>query len=198
MRPNSASESRPEVRRESEHGPQRPRPPAAVEDVEQFRHWFDRHAQHEAQPADATRAAAASSDEREQRAVPADLLPPEAAALLNTHRLVLDLPVATTAMPLQSAGLGDLIEKHLRRMLVSEGARNGDGREARVMLRLSDATLPGTDLMLTRGESGWELRAEVASTAARDAMHACAPDLVERFASGGLGKLSIETVLRNA
>lgn len=194
MRPNSASESRPEVQRDHEHGPQRPRPPAAVEEIEQFRHWFDRHAQHEAQPADAARIAA-PLDERERRAITGEL-PPEAAALLNTHRLVLDLPAATTAMPLQSAGLGDLIEKHLRRMLVSEGARHGDGREARVMLRLSDASLPGTDLMLTRGDAGWELRAEVASTAARDALHACAPDLVERFAVGGLGKLSIETVMR--
>ena len=31
---------------------------------------------------------------------------------------------------------------------------------------------------------------------ARDALHECAPDLIERFAAGGLGKLSIETVLR--
>ena len=196
MRPNSASESRPEVRREDAHGTQRPRPPAAAEEIEQFRHWFDRHAQGDAGPADATRIATALG-EHERRAIPGEL-PPEAAALLNTHRLVLDLPVAATAMPLQSAGLGDLIEKHLRQMLVSESARSGDGREARVMLRLSDATLPGTDLMLTRGEAGWELRAEVASTAARDALHQCAPDLVERFAAGGLGKLSIETVLRNA
>lgn len=196
MRPNSASESRPEVRRDPEHGPQRPRLPAAAEDVEQFRHLFERNLQREAHPADAARAAGAHLEEREQRASGGDLLPPEAAALLNTHRLVLDLPAATTAMPMQSAGLGNLIEKHLRQLLVSESARTGEGREARVMLRLSDATLPGTDLMLTRGEAGWELRAEVASTTARDALHECAPDLIERFAAGGLGKLSIETVLR--
>jgi hypothetical protein len=50
--------------------------------------------------------------------------------------------------------------------------------------------------MLTRGDAGWELRAEANSAAALDALHDCAPDLVERFAAGGLGKLSVETVLR--
>ncbi|HEY6544876.1 MAG TPA: hypothetical protein VIZ64_08285 [Dokdonella sp.] len=193
MRTNPAHEARPEVSRESGREASRPRAAAAAGEVELFRQLFERNTRHEAHPAEAARVAGRLLEERER--APGELLAPETAALLNTHRLVLDLPAAPTAMPLQSAGLGPLIEKHLRQLLVSESTR-GDGREARVMLRLSDATLPGTDLMLTRGESGWELRAEVASAAARDALHECAPDLIARFAAGGLGKLSIETVLR--
>ena len=196
MRPNSASEARPEVRRDDADAARRSRPAAAVEDIEQFRQCFDQHAQRDAGAHDATRATIGNMDERDTRGQVPDVLPAEAMALLNTHRLVFELPVAATAMPAQSAGLTDLIEKHVRQLLVSDSARSGAGREVRVMLRLADSMLPGTDLMLTRGDAGWELRAEANSAAALDALHDCAPALVERFAAGGLGKLSVETVLR--
>ncbi len=197
MRSGSASETRPEVRRDDTEAARRLRPAAAVEDVERFRQCFDQQLRRDNDAHDPARAAVVGIDERDRRGQVADVLPAEAAALLNTHRLVFELPpVVASAMPARAAGLTDLIEKHVRQLLVSDSARGGAGSDARVMLRLADSTLSGTDLMLTRGDSGWALRAEASSAAALDALHECTPDLVERFAAGGLGKLSVETVLR--
>ncbi len=87
-------------------------------------------------------------------------------------------------------GLAELIEKHVRQLAVDErAARDSDGQ---VLLRMADATLPGTDLLLSRTADGWALRADVRSRASYDAIREAAPELSKRFAERNLGTLSIE------
>lgn len=87
-------------------------------------------------------------------------------------------------------GLAELIEKHVRQLAVDDrAARDSDGQ---VLLRMADATLPGTDLLLSRTADGWALRADVRSRASFDAIREAAPELAKRFAERNLGTLSIE------
>jgi hypothetical protein len=95
----------------------------------------------------------------------------------------------------QSGELAELIEKHVRRMLVSEDASHG-GRDGRVILSLADGALAGADLVLSRGESGWTLHAGALDARQAETMKRCAPDLVKRFAASGLGTISIESSSR--
>jgi len=199
MRASSANESRPETRRHDERDPCGRRTRIEPEERDQFRRLLEQGAR-----PDETGASDAPRDLRtvhdDSTRLPAEALSAETAALLHAHRLVLDLPQQVPNAPTlaASSGIGELIEKHVRRMLVTAPDQVVAGRDRQVLLRLSDDTLPGTDLTLTRGESGWELRAEVASPTARDALRECAPALIERFAENGLGSLHIETVLRSA
>lgn len=86
--------------------------------------------------------------------------------------------------------LAELIEKHVRQLAVDDrAARDSDGQ---VLLRMADATLPGTDLLLTRTADGWSLRADVRSRASYDAIREAAPELAKRFAERNLGTLSID------
>ncbi len=191
-----SSENRPEVRRETSDADHRPRPPVPKEEVEQFRQLFDRRDALAGQGRDAQHAASGFDMMDRDKARP-DFVPAEAAALLQSHRLVFDMPATAALPPPPAAGLADLIEKHVRQLLVSESARSG-GADARVMLRLADGILPGTDLTLTRGATGWELRADVMTASARDALQQCAPDLARRFGESGLGEIHFETVLHEA
>src|SRR3546814_5702568 len=59
-------------------------------------------------------------------------------------------------------------------------------------LRMADATLPGTDLLLSRTPEGWVLRADVRSRSSFDAIREAAPELARRFAERNLGTLSID------
>ncbi|HJR73204.1 MAG TPA: hypothetical protein VJ806_06155 [Luteimonas sp.] len=87
-------------------------------------------------------------------------------------------------------GLAELIEKHVRQLAVDDSAaRDSDGQ---VLLRMADATLPGTDLLLSRTADGWALRADVRSRASYDAIREAAPELAKRFAERNLGTLSID------
>lgn len=123
------------------------------------------------------------------------LAPAELAALYQAQLLVREGPaVATPATMPQAQGhpqaLADMLERHVRQLAVSAGGtRTEDGQ---VLLRLSDATLPGTDLLLSRTESGWRLRADVRSRGSFDAIRQAAPQLAERFAARELGTLEIE------
>lgn len=101
-------------------------------------------------------------------------------------------PPPVAAPPAPAPALAELIERHVRQMLVSEtatGERGGD-----VLLRMSDAALPGTDIWLRRTERGWKVRADVRSRDSYDAIVAGSERLVERFAEHGLGELDIESV----
>ncbi len=60
--------------------------------------------------------------------------------------------------------------------------------------RMQNDVLPGTDLWLTQTENGWQLRADVRSRDAYDTLLANQEELVQRFAEGSLGKLTIEPV----
>ena len=61
-----------------------------------------------------------------------------------------------------------------------------------LLLRMADATLPGTDLLLSRTPEGWVLRADVRSRSSFDAIREAAPALARRFAERNLGTLSID------
>lgn len=125
-----------------------------------------------------------------------DALPPsELAALYQAQLLARDVPaVATPATTPQAQGnpqaLADMLERHVRQLAVSAGGTRAE--DGQVLLRLSDATLPGTDLLLSRTETGWRLRADVRSRGSFDAIRQAAPKLAERFAARDLGTLEIE------
>lgn len=133
-------------------------------------------------------------DLREPARGGADVLPPpESAALWQAQHLAAQAPALATHAPpaaANPAALAQMLERHVRQFAVSEGgARHGEGQ---VLLRLDEATLPGTDLMLTRTVDGWLLQADVRSAESFDAIRQAAGQLGERFAERGLGNLVIE------
>src|SRR3546814_14210608 len=83
-----------------------------------------------------------------------------------------------------------MVERHLKQMATDRGAA-ADAGDGRVLLRMAAATLPGTDLLLSRTPEGWVLRADVRSRSSFDAIRAAAPELARRFAARTLGPLSI-------
>lgn len=89
-----------------------------------------------------------------------------------------------------SRSLADMLERHVRQLAV-DGAASTDG-DGHVLLRMSDATLPGTDLLLSRTADGWHLRADVRSRGSYDAIREAAPMLAKRFAEQDLGNLEID------
>lgn len=147
-------------------------------------------AQRHAVPAMAERGA-----QRDQwwRFAPQEELPSAEAAALSQAQLVPrdGIPMPAAAAPqVNPSAFAEMVERHVRQMAVSAGgAGDGDGQ---VLLRLSDDTLPGTDLLLTRTADGWSLRADVRSRGSFDAIRDAAPQLAERFAARNLGRLSID------
>lgn len=123
----------------------------------------------------------------------ADFLPSaETAALLQAQAgAQANTMAATTApAPMNPNAFAELIERHVRQLAVSAGGvGKGDGQ---VLLRLADATLPGTDLLLSRTADGWCLRADVRSRGSFDAIRDAAPGLARRFAERNLGTLTID------
>jgi hypothetical protein len=90
--------------------------------------------------------------------------------------------------------LSELLQKHVRQMLVTDPRSARGGRSREVLLRMQNDALPGTDLWLTRTDSGWSLRAEVSSRDAYDTLLEFQDELVKRFADSRLGELSIEPI----
>ncbi len=122
------------------------------------------------------------------------LQPAELAAIYQAQVLAREIPATPPpAAPTAHANpqaLADMLERHVRQLAVGpHGA--GDDR-GQVLLRLNDATLPGTDLLLSRTENGWLLRADVRSRGSYEAIQQAAPQLAERFASRNLGTLEID------
>jgi len=101
------------------------------------------------------------------------------------------MPAATPAASGASTAVAELIERHVRRFAAGGSATGADG-DGRVLLRMSDDTLPGTDLLLSREGSGWVLRADVRSRDSYDAIREAAPGLAKRFAERNLGELRVE------
>jgi len=123
------------------------------------------------------------------------LQPAELAALYQAQLLARDGPAMATPPTMPQAqgnpqALADMLERHVRQLAVSAGGTRAE--DGQVLLRLSDATLPGTDLLLSRTETGWRLRADVRSRGSFDAIRQAAPKLAERFAARDLGTLEIE------
>ncbi len=197
MRADSANAPKDTVRRHERELSEKSREPVTADDVDQFKRWFDQRLQADVEAGERARMAAAGDmDKADNRHESLQWVPAEVAALQHTYHLANDAAMASTTSLAVSTGLAELIEKHLRQLLVSDSARSAGGRDAQVMLRLSDSVLPGTDLLLTRGVSGWELRAEVASASASETLRECMPDLIKRFEAGGLGTLHFESVER--
>lgn len=116
----------------------------------------------------------------------------EIAALQQAHVAVREtaaMPAAAPTAQFNPRALADMLERHVRQFAVGSGARAGENGE--VLLRLNDRTLPGTDLLLTRTENGWLLRADVRSRSSYEAIEQSASRLTERFASRQLGTLEV-------
>ena len=101
-------------------------------------------------------------------------------------------PQAAVPAPPTASGkaLAEMLERHVRQLAV-DGAASTDG-DGHVLLRMSDATLPGTDLLLSKTADGWLLRADVRSRDSYDAIREAAPALARRFAEHDLGQLQID------
>jgi hypothetical protein len=95
--------------------------------------------------------------------------------------------------PSMPARLAELIERHLKQLLISAPATDATGRRE-VMLRMSDSVFPDTDLWLSATSEGWRLRVDARSALSRDLVDAVGAQLVERFASAGLGALAIDAI----
>jgi len=101
---------------------------------------------------------------------------------------------ASQAAATFAPALSELLQKHVRQMLVTDPRSARGGRSREVLLRMQNDALPGTDLWLTRTDNGWSLRAEVSSRDAYDTLLEFQDELVKRFADSRLGELSIEPV----
>lgn len=99
---------------------------------------------------------------------------------------------AVAAQATLAPALAELIERHVKRLLVPEARSSAQSRE--VMITLKDGVLPGTDLWLSRTDKGWKLRADTHTPEAYRQLLESAPQLVERFASKRLGELEIDPV----
>ncbi|MEN1928796.1 hypothetical protein WCE37_07340 [Luteimonas sp. MJ250] len=108
------------------------------------------------------------------------------------HALRGDAPAAMPAPVGASNAVLELIERHVRQLAVGGGANDARG-EGQVLLRMSDATLPGTDLLLSREGDGWVLRADVHSRGSYDAIQDAAAELTRRFAERNLGTLRVDS-----
>ncbi len=116
----------------------------------------------------------------------------ESAAMLQAQMALRDgghtpAPAAPQADPGQ---LLDMMERHVRQLAVHD-AHQGGG-DGQVLLRMNDATLPGTDLLLSREGDGWVLRADSRSRESFDAIREAGPQLARRFAERNLGTLTID------
>ncbi|NLG58817.1 MAG: hypothetical protein GX538_01470 [Gammaproteobacteria bacterium] len=108
-------------------------------------------------------------------------------ALRDGAHMAQQAPATAAANP---AAFAELVERHVRQLAV--GGNAVDDRDGQVLLRMSDATLPGTDLMLSRTADGWLLRADVRSRDSYDAIREAAPELAKRFSERNLGTLEID------
>jgi hypothetical protein len=133
-------------------------------------------------------------DGGQQQAGGDSLQPAELAALYQAQVMAREVPAALPpAAPQAHANpqaLADMLERHVRQLAVSPNGVDHD--RGQVLLRLNDNTLPGTDLLLSRTDRGWLLRADVRSRGSYDAIQQAAPQLAERFASRNLGTLEID------
>lgn len=116
----------------------------------------------------------------------------ESAAMLQAQMALRDgAPAAAPTAAASGAGqLFDMMEKHVRQMAVHD-ARDPGG-DGQVLLRMADATLPGTDLLLSKSADGWVLRADSRSRDSFDAIREAGPQLAKRFAEHNLGTLTID------
>jgi hypothetical protein len=103
-------------------------------------------------------------------------------------------PPAASAAALAPA-LAELIERHVKRLLVPETGSRSAAQAREIMITLKDGVLPATELWLSRTEGGWKLRADSRSDTAYRSLLEGAPQLIERFARNRLGVLEVDAHL---
>lgn len=111
------------------------------------------------------------------------------ATLQNAAHKNVSIPAAVN-----NAALIDLIEKHVRQLMISEGGLSYRPT-SKIILRLTKHTLAETDLHLSRTDSGWRLQANARSADAFRAIEEFTPDLAERFVDQSLGTIEVEAEL---
>lgn len=98
-------------------------------------------------------------------------------------------PAAQAAL---APALAELIERHVKQLLVPDARSSAQARE--IMITLKDGVLPGVELWLSRTDKGWKLRVDTHTPEAYRQLLEGAPQLVERFADKHLGELEIDPV----
>lgn len=102
-------------------------------------------------------------------------------------------PVAASVA--MAPALAELIERHVKQLLVPDASSRSAAQSREIMITLKDGLLPGTELWLSRTSDGWALRAETRSSSAYRSLVESAPQLIERFAQSRLGSLEITPTL---
>ncbi|WP_394002210.1 hypothetical protein ACF3M1_15705 [Luteimonas sp. WGS1318] len=116
----------------------------------------------------------------------------ESAAMLQAQMALRDgaQTPAPAAPPGDPGQLMEMMERHVRQLAVHDASQSGS--DGQVLLRMHNATLPGTDLLLSREGDGWVLRADSRSRESFDAIREAGPQLAQRFAERNLGTLTID------
>ena len=209
---NQLSDSVQEARKAGADAARTGREPPAREDIEQFRNVMQarQEARDEFAAARGKGAGELAGQQREEaqaaarQAVtaeavdagrqPADDLA-ELLAMMQAQTALRDgahmAQAPAAPAPANPAAFAELVERHVRQLAV--GGNDVDERDGQVLLRMADATLPGTDLMLSKTADGWMLRADVRSRDSYDAIREAAPELARRFAERNLGVLEIDS-----
>lgn len=84
----------------------------------------------------------------------------------------------------------ELIEKHVRQLLASEGASRGEAGSF-VMLKLDQDVLPDTHLRLEKTTNGWRIEADTTDHSAMAVINEHTGMLQDRFRQAGLGDLEV-------
>ena len=196
---NQLSDSVQEARKAGADAARTGREPPAREDIEQFRNVMQvrqeardefaaargKGAARQAVTAEAVDAGRQPADDLgmglQAKTDPAELLAMmQAQSALRDGAHMAQAPAAPA--PANPAAFAELVERHVRQLAV--GGNDVDERDGQVLLRMADATLPGT---------GWMLRADVRSRDSYDAIREAAPELARRFAERNLGVLEIDS-----
>jgi hypothetical protein len=105
---------------------------------------------------------------------------------------------AEQPVPAQAAmapALAELIERHVKQLLVPDATSRSSAQAREIMITLKDGLLPGTELWLSRTSDGWKLRADTRSNEAYRSLIEGVPQLIERFAQSRLGSLEVSSNL---
>jgi hypothetical protein len=101
-------------------------------------------------------------------------------------------PAAQAAL---APALAELIERHVKQLLVPDNSVHSASQSREIMITLKDGVLPGAELWLSRTDTGWKLRADTRLPETYRQLLDGAPQLIERFAQQRLGELEIDPVL---
>jgi hypothetical protein len=104
-------------------------------------------------------------------------------------------PAAAGQPATLAPALAELIERHVKQLLVPDASSRSSAQSREIMITLKDNILPNTELWLTRTEKGWRLRADTRSADSYRSLVGGAPQLIERFAAHDLGELEVDPVL---